>query len=76
MGTQLSILIGGAVIVENVFAWPGMGTLIIKAAQRRDFPVVQYGILMIVIFVSIVNFAVDLSYGFLDPRIRDSRDNS
>ena len=53
-----------------------MGTLIIKAAQRRDFPVVQYGILMIVIFVSIVNFAVDLSYGFLDPRIRDSRDNS
>ena len=37
MGTQLSILIGGAVIVENVFAWPGMGTLIIKAAQRRDW---------------------------------------
>ena len=76
MGTQLSILIGGAVIVENVFAWPGMGTLIIKAAQRRDFPVVQYGILLIVIFVSVVNFVVDLSYGFLDPRIRDSRDNS
>ncbi len=70
------MLVGGAVIVENVFAWPGLGTLIIKGAQRRDFLVVQYGILMIVIFVSIVNFAVDLSYGSLDPRIRDSRDKN
>ncbi len=75
MGSQLSILIGGAVIIENVFAWPGMGTLIITAAQRRDFPVVQYGILLIVVFVSVVNFFVDISYGFLDPRIRDSREN-
>lgn len=76
MAGQVNMLVGGAVIVENVFAWPGLGTLIIKGAQRRDFPVVQYGILMIVIFVSIVNFAVDLSYGSLDPRIRDSRDKS
>ena len=75
MGSQLSILIGGAVIIENVFAWPGLGTLIITAAQRRDFPVVQYGILLIVVFVSVVNFFVDISYGFLDPRIRDSREN-
>ena len=76
MAGQVNMLVGGAVIVENVFAWPGLGTLIIKGAQRRDFPVVQYGILMIVIFVSIVNFAVDLSYGSLDPRIRDSRDKN
>lgn len=76
MAGQVNMLVGGAVIVENVFAWPGLGTLIIKGAQRRDFPVVQYGILMIVIFVSVVNFAVDLSYGSLDPRIRDSRDKS
>ncbi len=76
MAGQVNMLVGGAVIVENVFAWPGLGTLIIKGAQRRDFPVVQYGILMIVIFVSVVNFAVDLSYGSLDPRIRDSRDKN
>ena len=76
MAGQVNMLVGGAVIVENVFAWPGLGPLIIKGAQRRDFPVVQYGILMIVIFVSIVNFAVDLSYGSLDPRIRDSRDKN
>ncbi len=76
MAGQVNMLVGGAVIVENVFAWPGLGTLIIKGAQRRDFLVVQYGILMIVIFVSIVNFAVDLSYGSLDPRIRDSRDKN
>ena len=75
-GMNLGSMIAFTTITETIFAWPGMGTLIIKAAQRRDFPVVQYGILMIVIFVSVVNFAVDLSYGFLDPRIRDSRDNS
>lgn len=75
-GTQLSTLVGGAVVVENVFAWPGLGTLIISAAKKRDFPVVQFGVLIIVIFVSIVSFLIDLSYGILDPRIRDSRDKN
>jgi peptide/nickel transport system permease protein len=73
-GTQLSVIVGGAVVVENVFAWPGFGTLIISAAKKRDFPIVQFGVLLIVIFVSVVSFLVDLSYGLLDPRIRDARD--
>lgn len=72
LGAQLSTIIGGSVVVETVFAWPGIGTLIVTAAQQRDFPVVQYGVLLISICVTFVNLAVDISYGLLDPRIRDS----
>ena len=72
MGAQLSTLIGGSVVVETVFAWPGIGTLIVKSAQNRDFPVVQYGVLLICASVTLVNLLVDISYAFLDPRIRDN----
>jgi len=72
LGAQLSTIIGGSVVVETVFAWPGIGTLIVTAAQQRDFPVVQYGVLLISICVTFINLFVDLSYGLLDPRIRDS----
>lgn len=72
LGAQLSHIIGGSVVVETVFAWPGIGTLIVKAAQQRDFPVVQYGVLLISISVTLINLMVDISYGLLDPRIRDS----
>lgn len=72
LGAQLSTIIGGSVVVETVFAWPGIGTLIVTAAQQRDFPVVQYGVLMISICVTFINLLVDISYGLLDPRIRDS----
>lgn len=72
LGAQLSTIIGGSVVVETVFAWPGIGTLIVTAAQQRDFPVVQYGVLLISICVTFINLAVDISYGLLDPRIRDS----
>ncbi len=72
LGAQLSTIIGGSVVVETVFAWPGIGTLIVTAAQQRDFPVVQYGVLLISICVTTINLLVDISYGLLDPRIRDS----
>ena len=72
LGAQLSTLIGGSVVVETVFAWPGIGTLIVNSAQQRDFPVVVFGVLVIATSVTIVNLLVDLSYGLLDPRIRDN----
>lgn len=72
LGTQLSALIGGSVVVETVFAWPGIGTLIVSSAQQRDFPVVMFGVLVIAASVALINLLVDLSYGLLDPRIREN----
>lgn len=71
IGLQIGTLIGGMVVVETVFAWPGIGSLLISAAKNRDFPVVQYGIMICAIVVCITNMLVDLSYALLDPRIRD-----
>ncbi len=70
LGAQLSAIIGGSVVVETVFAWPGIGTLIVNAAQQRDFPVVVFGVLIISISVTVLNFLVDMSYALLDPKIR------
>lgn len=72
IGLQMGTLIGGMVVVETVFAWPGIGSLIISSAQNRDFPVIQYGIMICAIVVCITNMLVDLSYALLDPRIRDN----
>jgi ABC-type dipeptide/oligopeptide/nickel transport system permease component len=72
IGLHLGTLIGGAVVVETVFAFPGIGMLIVQAAQYRDFPVIQYGVMLVSTTVILVNLLVDLSYGFLDPRIRDN----
>lgn len=72
IGLQFETLIGGNVVVETVFAWPGIGSLLISAAKNRDFPVVQYGIMLCAIAVCVTNMLVDLSYALLDPRIRDN----
>ncbi|MFH5183580.1 ABC transporter permease [Paenibacillus sp. TAB 01] len=72
IGLHLGTLIGGAVVIETVFAFPGIGMLIVQAAQYRDFPVIQYGVMLVSTTVIVVNLLVDLSYGFLDPRIRDN----
>ena len=72
IGLQLGSIIGGSVVVETVFAWPGVGSLLVAAAKNRDFPVVQYGVMLISIAVTFTNMLVDLSYAFLDPRIRDN----
>ncbi len=70
MGLQLGSLLGGAVIVEQVFAWPGIGRLAVTAISSRDYPIIQTVVLLAsTVFVGI-NLAVDLLYAFLDPRIR------
>jgi len=63
-------LIGGAVVVETVFAWPGMGRLMYKAILTKDFPVVQGVIFIIAILTVLFNLLGDIVAGFLDPRIR------
>lgn len=71
VGMQLGTILGGAVVVETVFTWPGMGMLLVTAAKQRDFPTVQFGILLVAISVTLVNILIDISYGWLDPRIRE-----
>jgi peptide/nickel transport system permease protein len=66
------VLFSGAVIIETIFNVPGVGTLIVDAMGRRDVPLVQGVVLIIVIFVLVVNLLVDLVYAWLDPRIRYS----
>lgn len=72
IGLQLGLIIGGSVVVETVFGWPGVGSLIVTAAKMRDFPVIQAGVVLISVAVTFTNTLVDLSYAVLDPRIRDN----
>lgn len=67
-GLVLTTLIGGAVVVENVFAWPGLGTELVRAISQRDYPVVQAIVLMLGVTIVIVNLVVDLLIATLDPR--------
>ncbi|MBA3891885.1 MAG: ABC transporter permease, partial [Gemmatimonadaceae bacterium] len=69
IGLQLGHLLGGAVVTETIFAWPGVGRLVVDAVHARDFPVVQAAMLVIVLLFVLVNIAVDMMYGLLDPRI-------
>ena len=70
VGVQLGGLLGGAVLTETVFAWPGLGRLMVQAVNGRDVPVVMGCIVILSIGFSIVNLIVDLAYGFIDPRGR------
>jgi ABC-type dipeptide/oligopeptide/nickel transport system permease component len=70
MGINIARLLSGAVILETVFAWPGLGRLTIEAVNSRDYAVVQGTLLLAVLVVLFVNLAVDLAYGIVDPRIR------
>jgi peptide/nickel transport system permease protein len=70
LGLQLGALLGGAVITETVFGWPGLGQLTVEAIQRRDYPVVQACVLLISLTYVVVNTLSDLAYGWLDPRVR------
>ncbi|MFF2549403.1 ABC transporter permease [Nocardia sp. NPDC058058] len=69
-GINFGTLLGGLVIVETVFAWPGLGQLMLGSVFSRDFPVVQSGLVVIAAIFVLVNLAVDLLYGFVDPRAR------
>jgi ABC-type dipeptide/oligopeptide/nickel transport system permease component len=70
VGIQFGTLLGGAIIVETVFAWPGIGRLLIDAVAARDFPLIQGIILFIAAGFVLVNLAVDLLYAWVDPRVR------
>jgi peptide/nickel transport system permease protein len=70
MGLQIGALLSGAIITENVFSWPGIGTLLINAIEARDYPLVQGCVLFITLSYVLVNLLIDLLYGWADPRIR------
>ncbi|NKB81109.1 MAG: ABC transporter permease subunit [Nitrospirales bacterium] len=70
LGLQLGTLLGGAVITETIFSWPGIGQLTVEAIQRRDYPMVQATIFIISLSYIIVNVMTDILYAWLDPRIR------
>jgi peptide/nickel transport system permease protein len=72
LGVQVSVLLGGAVITEQIFAWPGVGQLAVQAVQSRDYPVLQGSILIIAVLATMVQLVVDLAYALMDPRIRFS----
>lgn len=69
-GIQLATILGGVIVVEVVFAWPGLGRLVYEAVSARDYPVIQGAVLMIAVMFLIVNFIVDVLYAIVDPRIR------
>jgi len=70
IGLDVGYLLGGAIITETVFAWPGIGRLVVEAISHRDFPVVQGVVVLIALLVVGVNTLVDVLYGVLDPRVR------
>lgn len=70
IGLQVGTMLGGAILTETIFSWPGIGRWLIESLQRRDYPVVQGGVLLVASLVILVNFAVDLLYGVVNPRIR------
>ena len=69
LGLQSGQLMGGAVLTETVFAWPGLGRLMVKAIFARDYVLLQGAVLLFALAFVIVNLLVDLSYGLLDPRV-------
>jgi dipeptide transport system permease protein len=73
IGLQVGTLMAGAVLTETLFSWPGVGKWLIDAIGRRDYPVVQGGILMIATVIILINLLVDMLYGLLNPRIRHAR---
>jgi peptide/nickel transport system permease protein len=70
MGLQFGGLLGGAVMTETVFAWPGVGTMILDAILKKDFPVVLAGVVIVAVGFIIVNLVLDVLYTVLDPRLR------
>ena len=69
-GINLGVLLGGAIVTETVFSWPGVGRLIVQAVSQRDFPVVIAGVFVVSLAFVVVNLVVDLLYAVLDPRVR------
>ncbi len=70
LGLQMTTLVSGAVVVETVFAWNGIGDLLVGATLRRDYPVLQFGVLVVASAVILVNLLIDMAYALVDPRVR------
>ena len=70
LGLQFGQLLGGAIVTETVFAWPGVATLTVESIRNQDFPVVQCAVVMLALIIVAVNLLVDLIVGVIDPRIR------
>jgi dipeptide transport system permease protein len=70
IGLSVGTLLAGAILTETIFSWPGIGKWMVDSIFRRDYPVVQGGLLLIAVMVMVVNLAVDVAYGFINPRIR------
>jgi len=73
IGLQLGALLGGAVVTETVFAWPGIGSLVLDAILRKDYPVVLAAVEFVAAAFIVINMTLDLLYGYLDPRVRVAR---
>jgi peptide/nickel transport system permease protein len=69
IGLQFGALLGGAILTERTFAWPGLGTLLVNAISSRDYPVIQGIVLMFALLFAFVNLVVDVLYAYVDPRI-------
>jgi peptide/nickel transport system permease protein len=70
LGLQLAALLGGAVLTETVFQWPGVGSYVVEAATNKDLPALQGAVLVVSIVYVLANLLVDVSYGLIDPRVR------
>jgi len=70
LGLQFGQLLGGAVVTETVFAWPGVATLTVDSIRNQDFPVVQCAVVLLALIIVSINFVVDMVVGYIDPRIR------
>jgi peptide/nickel transport system permease protein len=69
IGLDLGTLLGGAVITETIFAWPGVGRLAVQAIANRDYPVVQSAVFLLAAIFVLINFLVDILYTYVDPRV-------
>ncbi|MCB1402662.1 MAG: ABC transporter permease subunit, partial [Rhodobacteraceae bacterium] len=70
IGLSVGTLLAGAILTETIFSWPGIGKWMVDSISRRDYPVVQGGLLLIAVVVMVVNLIVDTTYGLINPRIR------